>query len=116
LTPDAIRKRYTSDVVNSSLVIWRCADLERFGIRAGIDELAWELPRIDKIEFSFSRPAKGAGYLSLDVREKPGHHSKCAISADQFDAALLNWFRPLVTLLTDMFPGEMTERDEGYDV
>ena len=115
LTPDEIRERYVREVTDSSLVVWRSLAVGRFGFRAGIDEVAWELPRVRSIELSFCRPAKGAGSVLLYVHEQPAHGVELALSSDRFEPALLNWFRPILALLIQMFPERVTERDNGYD-
>jgi|SRR5688572_15468482 len=115
LTPEAIRQRYVSEVTDSSLVVWRSPALARFGFRAGIDELAWDLPRVNSIELTFCRPAKGAGSVLLYVHEQRACGIELALSSDRFEPALLDWFRPILLLLTGMFPQRVTERDDGYD-
>jgi hypothetical protein len=115
LTPDEIRQRYVQEVSDSSLVVWRSLAGGRFGFRAGIDELAWKLPQIRSIEFAFCRPAKGGGNVLLYVHEQHARGVELAFSSDRFDPALLDWFRPTLRLLTEMFPEKVTERDDGYD-
>jgi hypothetical protein len=115
LTPDEIRERYVLEVTDSSLVVWRSLAIGRFGFRAGIDELTWSLPRIGSIELAFYRPAKGQGSVSLCINEQPSRSMELALSSDHFDPALLDWFRPILTLLAEMFPGRVRERDGGYD-
>lgn len=115
LTPDEIRQRYVREVSDSSLVIWRSLASGRFGFRAGIDELAWELSQVRSIEFAFCRPAKGGGSVLLYVHEQQGRGVELAISSDRFEPALLDWFRPILRLLTEMFPDRVTERDDGCD-
>jgi len=115
LTLDEIRERYVREVGDSSLVIWRSLRVGRLGFLAGIDEVAWELPRVRNIELSFCRPGKGAGSVLLYVHEQPAHGVELALSSDRFEPALLDWFRPIRALLTEMFPKRVTERDDGYD-
>jgi hypothetical protein len=116
LTPDEIRERYVREVTDSSLVVWRSVALGRFGFRAGIDELAWDLPQVRSIEFAYCRPAKGGGNALLYVvHEQPVGGLELALSSNRFEPALLDWFRPIMRLLTGMFPGRVTERDDGYD-
>jgi hypothetical protein len=84
-------------------------------LRAGIDELTWDLPRVRSIEFAFCRPAKGAGSVLLYVHEQPAAGLELALSSDRFEPGLIEWFRPLLALLTEMFPERVTEKDDGYD-
>ena len=104
LTPEAIRERYDKEVSDSSLVIWRSNAVGRTGFRAGIDELTWELSRIVSVEFTFCQPGKGSGSVLLCV------DGRLAVLSARFDTALLDWFRPIVTVLTDMFPGKVTQQ------
>lgn len=115
LTPDEIRERYVREVTDSSLVVWRSLTIGRFGFRAGIDEVTWELPRVRSIALAFCRPAKGGGGVLLYVHEQPARGVELALSSDRFEPALLDWFRPILALLTEMFPERVTERDDGYD-
>jgi hypothetical protein len=112
LTPPEIRQRYKSEVTDSSLVIWQHSPTQSFGFRAGIDELAWQFASIGGFELSFSRPAKGGGDVALWVqRGKP----ELVLSSDRFTPELLDWFRPVATGLTGIFPDRILERDHGYD-
>src|SRR6478609_8659221 len=99
LTPIEIRQRYIREVSDSSLVLWRSLAQGRFGFRAGIDELAWELPQVRSIEFSFCRPAKGGGNIVLCVHQPQARGVQLAFSSDRFEPALLDWFRPMLRLL-----------------
>lgn len=115
LTPVEIRERYVSEVTDSSLVVWRSLAVGRFGFSAGIDELTWDLQRVGSIELAFCRPAKGGGSALLYIHEQPAGSIELALSSDRFEPALLDWFRPILTLLIEMFPERVTERDDGYD-
>ena len=115
LTPTEIREQYVREDTDLSLVIWQSAGIGRFGFRAGIDELTWDLQQVDAIELSFCRPAKGAGDISLYVHERHAASSELALSSDRFEPALLDWFRSILAVLMEMFPDKVRERDDGYD-
>jgi len=115
LTPDAIGERYVREITDSSLVVWRSLAVGRFGFRAGIDELTWKLPRVGSIELAHRRPCKGAGSILLNVHEQPSRSMEPALSCYRFEPALLDWFRSVLTSLTEIFPGRVRERDEGVD-
>jgi hypothetical protein len=115
LTPVAVRERYVREVTDASLVVWRSAAAGRFGFRAGIDELAWDVSKMGSIELTFCRPAKGAGEILLYVHEQPAARLELALSSNRFEPGLLDWFRPVLTILNLMFPQRVTERDHGYD-
>ena len=115
LTLDEIRERYVREVTDSSLVVWRCTHGRSVGFRAGIDEVTWELPRVRSIALLVLWPAKGGGSVLLYVHEQPARGVELALSSDRFEPALLDWFRPIRALLTEMFPERVTERDDGYD-
>jgi len=112
LTPSEVRQRYKSEVTDSSLVLWQHPPTQSFGFRAGIDELAWQLASIGSFELSFSRPAKGGGDVVLWVQLGK---SELVLSSDRFTPELLDWFRPVAAGLTEIFPGRVLERDNGYD-
>ena len=112
LTPREVRQRYTSEVTDSSLVIWQHSLTQRFGFRAGIDELAWPLASIGGFELSFSRPAKGGGDIALWAQ---CGRSELVLSSDRFTPELLEWFRPIAAGLVKMFPDRVVEKDHGYD-
>jgi hypothetical protein len=112
LTPAEVRQRYTSEITDSALVIWQHLPTQRFGFRAGIDELTWPLDQISGFELSFCRPAKGSGDVSLWARRS---QLELVLSSDRFTPELRDWFRPIAATLAEMFPDKVTERDCGYD-
>ena len=93
-------------------MIWQHSLTQRFGFRAGIDELAWPLASIGGFELSFSRPAKGAGDISLWAQLS---ESELVLSSDRFTSELLDWFRQIAAGLSKMFPERVIESDHGYD-
>ena len=58
------------------------------------------------------RVAKGGGDVVLWVQLGK---SELVLSSDRFTPELLDWFRPVAAGLTEIFPGRVLERDNGYD-
>lgn len=109
LTMPAVRERYLRQVTNSALVIWRTTDFKRFGVRAGIDEFACRTDDCGRFEFGYTQPAKGAGNIWLCTSKET------ILSADRFSPDLLTWFKQIASILNQMFPNAVVEKDNGYD-
>lgn len=114
LTPEVVRKRYLAEVRNSELVFWHMADRSIGGVRAGIDEVAWNDADIEYFETSFCRPAKGAGYALLSARMHDGK-SQAIVASDQYDRDIHDWHLAAAGLLERIYPGLVRTRDDGYD-
>jgi hypothetical protein len=114
LTPEQIRQRYTTDVHNSALVVWRLPDSGIGGVRAGIDEVAWRDADIAFFETAFCRPAKGAGAVSLTAQRHDGKTLSILLS-DRYDSATHEWHVNVASLLERIYPGLTRSHDNGYD-
>ena len=109
LTLPDIRERYSREIRDSALVIWRASGSGRFGFRAGIDEFASHLDNFGGFELRYTRPAKGSGGISLCVGRET------VFSTDRFSDDLLAWFRQINKVLSQIFPEAVSEKDCGYD-
>jgi hypothetical protein len=109
LTLPDVRERYSREIHDSALVIWRAVGSERFGFRAGIDEFASRMGDFGGFELGYTRPAKGSGSIWL----RKG--SETVFSTDRFSDDLLGWFRQITTVLSQIFPDAVIEKDYGYD-
>jgi hypothetical protein len=109
LTPPDVRERYSRQINDLALVIWRTLDSGRFGFRAGIDEFASRTDDFEGFELGYTRPAKGSGSIWL------GTGKKTVFSTDRFSDDLLGWFRTVTAVLEKMFPDMIVEKDHGYD-
>ena len=109
LTLPDVRERYSREIRDSALVIWRAAASERFGFRAGIDEFASRTDDFDGFELGYTRPAKGSGSIWLCTGKET------VFSTDRFSDDLLVWFRQIATVLSQIFPDAVSEKDHGYD-
>ena len=114
LTPEQVRQRYIAEVCNSALVVWHLPDSGVTGVRAGIDEVAWHDADIAYFETSFSRPAKGSGYVQLAAQCHNGQ-TRAILSSDQYDSAIHEWHLAAARLLERIYPGFTRTRDDGYD-
>lgn len=115
LTPRQVREYYFSNATNSGLVIWRNKNMNLFGLRAGIDELTWGLDNVSRIELSWARPAKANGYIDIRVLDHSTGKATLVLAADHYSDRLLAWFKEIAETLKAMFPGRVTEHDEGRD-
>ena len=114
LTPEPVRKRYLAEVSNSGLVVWHLRERNIGGIRAGIDEVAWNDADIAYFETSFCRPAKGSGYVLLEAHCRSGR-SFSILYSDRYNSVIHEWHLAAASLLDHIYPGFTRQRDDGFD-
>ena len=117
LTPAAVRERYLAAIADRRLVAWCDEEADLAGVRAGIDEVAWELASGPgaSVELEFGRPARGSGYLVLSY--VPGAHARpvVIVQANRFDEDHLAWFEGLQTALAEVTRARTRVVDAGAD-
>lgn len=90
LTPSEVRERYVEDGLKIALVVWHQSPY--FGVKAGINELAWRTDDVRKIELGYCHSAKGSGYVLLDVELNESPEFKPVIFTRTFNPQLLEGF------------------------
>ncbi|MBV9848971.1 MAG: hypothetical protein JO250_04705 [Armatimonadetes bacterium] len=118
LTPD-IRLRYAETIRDRSLVLWRQGD--RFGMKAGQDELAWEIAGVQSVTLEYWSPAKGPGQIWLSVikaatslGELPTRDA-AVLSIGKFEPQILGGFVPVLQFLEGVLPGKVKQINQGID-
>jgi hypothetical protein len=115
LTPERIRARYTAEICNAALLVWRLPDSGLGGIRAGLDEVTWRDAEIVSFETSFCRPAKGSGNILLTAQRRDNLRPLPLLLSDQYEPPIHGWHKAAAALLERAYPGLTCVRDAGYD-
>jgi hypothetical protein len=112
LTPEAIRKKRGS-AVQLDAVAWRQETL--CGVIIGITERTWQTKDVTSFILCYSRPAKGAGSVSITIEANDiSWPNQFITSSKNFSEELLVWSRSLMNALNNL--GFNTqEKDEGHD-
>ena len=117
LTPAAVRERYLASIADSRLVVWCDDEAGLAGVRAGIDEVAWELGSGagTQVELEFAHPAKGSGYFVLSYLASPQARPTVIVQGDRFDKDHLDWHWGLQAALCKATGARASVMDVGAD-
>ena len=108
------RSRYVALPNVRVTVVWTSATSTRAGVISEHGEVAWTTSPNDRIELSFSRPAKGSGLLQLVVRN-PDRAPQSLAFASKYAPEYHAWLGTLAATLARVLSVPFDERDDGLD-
>jgi len=84
MTPEAVRERYKQEKAFLPTIVWK-ADGKMVGVKVGVSERTWPLPSIHDVTVDHATPAKGAGWVSIEVA------GETICSTRSYSDAALGW-------------------------
>jgi hypothetical protein len=112
--PVEVRERFAGSLRSAHTVVWNDPRTATVGVISDHGELAWKHDASQALVLSFQRPAKGSGWITLELRSGCDHERMIAF-ASKFREPYWDWMRELATAIATASHLELQLEDTGYD-
>lgn len=102
-TPEAVRELYEQENLLLPLVVWK-ADGKIVGVKVGLSERVWPLLTINNVTVDHATPAKGAGWVIIDVA------GETICSSRSYSDAALSWCKRVARTIANVSGASMSFR------
>jgi hypothetical protein len=114
LIPREIRERFAESLRSTRTAVWSDPRTATVGVISDHGAVTWKQDPPQALVLSVQRPAKGSGWITLELRSGPDHKRTIAF-ASQFAEPYWDWMKALATATAAASHLELQFEDMGFD-
>jgi hypothetical protein len=112
--PGEIRERFAGSLRSTRTAVWRDPRTATVGVISDHGAVTWKQDPSQALVLSVQRPAKGSGWITLELRTGRDHNRTIAF-ASKFDEPYWEWMQDLATAIAAASQLELQFEDMGFD-